>query len=329
MGRPGTPTSNRADIMTLASIPARIAALGLITFCAAACQSNIHPRSQSELAPAMAAAQSNDWETVADSLESFKVESFDRNARPIFLRLAGDSHWELGKIDPAINYYRAYIQSPDSRADAFRIGNRLLKVGTEYLQGTRKGFLGFFSAPARGETILDDLATYHYQNDDLKADALIRLGHYHLEEGAFTEAKIDFDNLIERFTGTKYEDVGTFRAAQASYFRIISPESGVTDMRTARNLLTSYLLHFSQTGAYVDEATQLLVQVDSLIAQHYVVVGDFYAKINNLRGARNAYLEAERYTGTEGAANALKNRQALPHDTKPIVAEPAATEEGS
>ncbi len=300
--------------MNLVSISARIAALGLVTFCAVACQGNLQPLSQAELAPAQAAFQNQSYEDAWDALDSYEADEFDRSARPIFYLLAGDINWEMGETNTALRFYRDYIQT-GSQIDSVRVGNRILQIGTELITGERRLAYGLVTDRMRGESLLEELAMYHPRRDDIKANALLRLGQYHLEKGAYTEAINDFERLLTAFRGVnKYNDIGTFRAAQASFYRIVSPESGVTDMRKARELLTSYRDNFRSNGLYTQEAEALLFEVDSLIAQHYVVVGDFYSKINNYGGARRAYHEAEKYHGTDGAKDALKKRQALPLD---------------
>lgn len=267
------------------------------------------PYSSDDLEPVRQAVAVQDWELADDLLDDLERDYFDRLSQGEFSLMAGNVAWELEDWDPAIEHYSEYLLFVGPTTDSRVVEERMFEMGMELLEGRRKAF-GIFPDRSRGATLLLNLAAYA-RNSPISGEALAQVGDYHYKNDYYSDAKEDYQLLVRLHGDSEWIDLATFRIGMCDYLLLDGPHVDGRLIDQSRVQLKNYLQLFP-SGLYRDEAETALADLEEMSAEHELLIGEYYATIDNIRGARSHFQEASTRVGTEAAEVALEYLEELP-----------------
>ena len=273
------------------------------------------PLSSTDLEAARQALKQNQTELAHSSLRSLDSEDFDRFAQGEYHLLAGDLAWREKEADDAIHHYREFLYWQGAAADSRVAEDRLYQLGMDLLEGRRKA-LGIFPDRTRGAEILRELAMWAPRSLHAAA-GLAAVADWHFQEKRFLESSEDYRQILESFGATEFADIASFRIGLCQASLIPGPWVDADFLSRTRNQFITYLQMFPN-GIWKTNAEEKVVELEELIARHHLELGNYYFKIGNLRGARQAWRHASFQSGTLAAEDAAAKLEDLPVGGLPL-----------
>ncbi len=311
MGLPAPPPADRRDPVNRTTAPFLLLLL-------AACSSEpIEPYSSADLQEARELYAQGELLDAYNALEDLKREYFDRPTQGEYSLLAGDIAYDREDWDRSIHHYEEYLLFAGVASEAERVEGRLYEMGLDLLEGERKAF-GIFTDRTRGIVTLHNLAAWA-PSSPWAPQALATAANYSFDRGEYNEAAIDYRLLLEQHAGSEFTDLATYRLGMCGYLQIDGPWVDRRLIEHSAAQLRHYLRHYP-TGLFREDAQASLTDLERLGAERELMLGDYYARIGNVRGARLHY-QAARTAGIEAVAtDAEAKLAALPPN--PPLAEP-------
>lgn len=288
-----------------------LALLGLTWLCACSAVPLSPVEAESMIAAAEAQeAQGKDLERIArDSLPKPLRERFDfARAKALF---AADSGYRA--FQALEDLYRDAPRSellPQAIALQLRIG--------EYLLGTGRGFLFFYSDHRAGMTVLEHLVSHHAESPEL-ADALRLLGDQAFLAHDFELAQERYRDLLRSRPDSEWNGYARFRFAMSIVAGLKGPDYDLANMGHAERELREFVNTAPEQPEMLSQAKQALQQVVEWQATRERQLAHFYHRVGNQHGYL-LHLEragAERFAATEAGQAARNEREALLRNSLP------------
>ena len=273
------------------------------------------PLSSADLEAARQALEQNQTELAHSSLRSLDSDDFDRFAQGEFHLLAGDLAWRENEADDAIHHYREFLYWQGAATDSRLAEDRLYQLGMDLLEGRRKS-LGIFPDRTRGAEILRELAMWAPHSLHA-ATGLAAVADWHFQEKRFFESSEDYRQILESFGATEFADIAAFRIGLCQASLIPGSWVDADFLSRTRNQFITYLQMFPN-GIWKTDAEEKVAELEEMSARHHLELGNYYFKIGNLRGARQAWRKASHQEGTLAAADASAQLEDLPAGGLPL-----------
>lgn len=266
----------------------------------------LDPRESLQLAEELLAADDLDQATA--TLEHFGATPLDKEDQAHWYLLAGTALFRSGEAWDAYELIRDFIENnfiqrriPDLAELTYRIGEEL--ATSDYSVWI------FHSDRRQGAAVLATFVSL-YSNNPRMADALHRLGELAFEDGNYELAR-------ERYTqiGT-YNSVwnakANFRIAMCYFRNLEGPDYDLAEMNRAMNELRDFLAGPAENPLFRQEAAEAFSVVREWIAGKHLIIGEFYAEVENPQGARHhLQIAIQEFPETAAAAEAQRRLAAL------------------
>ncbi len=153
------------------------------------------------------------------------------------------------------------------------------------------------------KTILADVK-YNCSGHPAMDTALYYLGMAYLGSGAYMDARIEFERLIQDFPFSKFQEEAYFRLGYATFLESNPPQKDQTKTKEAIREFAEFIEEFPQSP-YADTAAYYMSKAQGKLAEKMLMNAKFYEKIERYESAVVYYQYLlEEYPGSAFASEA-------------------------
>jgi tetratricopeptide (TPR) repeat protein len=223
--------------------------------------------------------------------------------RAVALHADGRSFKAFRSIEDFADEHRFSAWVPEVQDLELDIGRDLIR---------REGGSFFRSNAARGTDVLRHFRQ-RYPTHRGGADALRLLGEREFGKKRYRTAAERFRQLLAEYPLSEWEPLASFRLAMCRFLVLQGSEYDQEAMLTARDELRGYLDLAPERPEFRSEAEAALATVERWLAEHQIVIANFYRRLGNDHGERVALEELlQNYPESDRAAEANRRLAQMP-----------------
>lgn len=275
---------------------------------------------------ARAAVQSTAEELLAGARQAFEARSYADAAhgcrlllvlypssehRAAALELQLEAQYLQRDFDGALETIDRILAGQPDADTLQRVIYRKYEIGTSYLTGTRRRFLGIpYSGGSYGAELLDSIVQ-RYPYLHFSDDALVQVAAYYFRRGRYEEAEFIYERLLREYPKSEWAGLAEYQIGNAALRRLKGVEYDLAPLAKAREHFRRYLRDHPG-GDRVEEAQRALAEIDRLTAERLYRIGVFYLRERQQRAGVFYLQKVHRdHPHTEAAAQALERLRTL------------------
>lgn len=253
-----------------------------------------------------------------DYLEQYPGSQYDERAR----FLLGNARFKEDAFEKSFSAFKdfsALYPVSDLGAEVVELE---YVMGKDFLDGLRSTFFGIFSNASIGEKIMEHIVE-NYPSSARASDAQWALARYHMRDEDWPKAQAAFRFVATQYPTSEWYTPALFYAAYCQYRQVKGAPYDPTTMRGTREGFELFLRE-SEGSPWRNDAKEIVLEMESLEAEHILVIAEWYVGQGREFSARFYFMKVVTlYPQTSAAERAKAALAAFAPEALPSEAVPA------